>query len=252
MQSRNTIKNFIANLYLKHLEAYQRKYYFLSLIMGFALWEFAIRYMFHTGDYAESFPYTPSVHDFLLDKIPTIDMNWLSTYGIEWAIKFTYFYTLIFLPKRLPFMLKAFAMFKVLRGTFIPILHVGHPFGMIPDGFENVLGGTHYLTKDLFFSGHTGYTFLSVFIFWDIKILRYLFVVAAILIGSTTLFMHDHYTIDVLAAFPITFAGFIITKELFKSDWLAYKDPQYQLKEPGFLSLTPYYDKTDKFDRNMI
>ncbi len=252
MISKNIIKSFFITLYYKHLYAYSRKYYFLSVISGFILWQFAIRYMFQGGSFAESIPYTPSAHDLLLDYLPTIDMNWISTYGIEWAIKFSYIYTLVFLPKRIPFMIKAFAMFKVFRGSFIVLLHVGHPFGMIPDGFANVLGGTHYLTKDLFFSGHTGYTFLAVFIFWDIKFLRYLFIISAVLIGSTTLFMHDHYTIDVLAAFPITFTAFIVTKELFKSDWLAYKEPGYQEKEPGFLSLTPYPDKNNKFDRNMI
>lgn len=252
MIPQNIIKSFFTTLYYKHLYAYSRKYYFLSVVSGFILWEFAIRYMFQGGSFAESMPYTPSVHDLLLDYLPTTDMNWISTYGIEWVIKFSYIYTLIFLPKRIPFMIKAFAMFKVFRGSFIVLLHAGHPFGMIPDGFANVLGGTHYLTKDLFFSGHTGYTFLAVFVFWDIKILRYLFIITAVSIGSTTLFMHDHYTIDFLAAFPITFTVFIVTKELFKSDWLAYKEPGYQENEPGFLSLTPYSDPNDKFDRNMI
>jgi len=244
--------NFLKMLYYRHLTAYTRRYYFLSLIFGFILWQFSIRYMFEGGSFAESFPHTPSVHDLLLDHLPTIDMNWLSTYGIEWAIKFTYIFSLVFLPERLPFVLKAFAMFKIFRGSFIVLLHVGHPYGMIPDGFDNVLGGTHYLTKDLFFSGHTGYIFLSVFIFWDFKLLRYLFLVASIVIGSTTLFMHDHYTIDVLAAFPLTFAAFFVTKEIFKSDWLAYKDPDYIKNEPGFLSLTPYPDKNNKFDKNMF
>lgn len=233
-------------LYQRHKKAYERKWFFLSLIMGFALWELSIRFMFIAGDYAESVPFTPSVHDLFLDNIPTIDMNWISTYGIEWAIKFTYLYTLFALPSYLPFVLKAFAMFKVFRGFFITILHLGPPFGMIPDGFDNVMA-SHYLTKDLFFSGHTGYIFLSAFIFWNNKPMRFFFLIFALFIGSTTLFMHDHYTLDVLGALPITFTVYMISKELFKSDWLIHRDPNYN--SPPFLSFSPYKGN-QVFDKN--
>lgn len=235
-------------LYLRHKEAYERKWYFVSLVLGYALWELSVWFMFAAGDYAESVPYTPSVHDLLLDNLQTVDMNSLSTYGIEWAIKITYFYTIIMLPKYVPFMFKAFAMFKVFRGVFISLLHMGHPFGMIPDGFDNAFAA-HYLTKDLFFSGHTGYIFLSAFLFWSYKPIRYFFICLSLFIGSTTLFMHDHYTIDVLGALPITFTVYFISKELFKSDWLSQKDPDYQ--QPSFFSCSPY-GNGERFDRNYL
>lgn len=242
------MKHIFFILYQRHKKAYTRKWFFLNLILAFAFWELSIRFMFTSGHYAESVPYTPSVHDLILDALPTIDMNWISTYGIEWAIKFTYIYALFALPSYLPFVLKTFAMFKVFRGFFISILHLGPPFGMIPDGFDNVFA-SNYLTKDLFFSGHTGYIFLSAFIFWNNKPMRYGFIAFAVFIGGTTIFMHDHYTIDFLAAFPITFTVYMISKTIFKSDWLIYRDPEYM--PPKFLSLSP--TKGNKpFEKNVI
>lgn len=244
------VKKLLLELYKKHKKAYSRKWFFVSFISAYALWMFSVTFMFESGNYAESVPYTPSLHDLIVDNVPTIDMNQLSTLGIEWAIKLTYILTLVFLPSLLPSMLRAFALFKIFRGFFISLLHMGPPFGMIPDGYNGIVAAKHYLTKDLFFSGHTGYIFLSVFIFWNIKLLRYFFLIFSIVIGSTTLFMHDHYSIDVLAAFPITFCVYYVSKELFKSDWLAARDPNYD--EPNFLSLSPYKKGCEHFDKNCL
>lgn len=67
-------------------------------------------------------------------------------------------------------------------------------------------------TNDLFFSAHTGLPFLLALEFWDNKILRYIFLLSS-LGGATLVFLgHIHYSIDVLAAFFITYSVFQITK----------------------------------------
>lgn len=67
-----------------------------------------------------------------------------------------------------------------------------------------------YLTKDLFFSGHTATTFLMLLYLWNKPRLRWPALAAHVLVVSTVLFAHLHYTIDVLGAYAVTFSVFAL------------------------------------------
>ena len=73
-------------------------------------------------------------------------------------------------------------------------------------------GGTAqvYLTKDLFFSGHTGTTFLLLLYVWRYPRLRAVMLVGHLLVVASLFLSHLHYTIDVLGAYAITFALFAV------------------------------------------
>ena len=73
--------------------------------------------------------------------------------------------------------------------------------------------------NDLFFSGHTGLPFLLALIFWENKKLRFLFLGFSVLFAVVVLLGHLHYSIDVFAAYFITYTIFHICKFLFKKDW---------------------------------
>jgi len=64
-----------------------------------------------------------------------------------------------------------------------------------------------FITKDLFFSGHTSNMLLLALCF-EKKTDRWVGYAAAVLVGVMVLFQHAHYTIDVAAAF--IFTGFIV------------------------------------------
>ncbi|MHC4473622.1 MAG: phosphatase PAP2-related protein [Planctomycetota bacterium] len=67
-----------------------------------------------------------------------------------------------------------------------------------------------YLTKDLFFSGHVATTFLLLLYVWPYRRLRRaMFVLHAIVVASVFL-SHLHYTIDVVGAWAIAFALFVL------------------------------------------
>lgn len=63
-----------------------------------------------------------------------------------------------------------------------------------------------YLTKDLFFSGHTGVTFLLLLYVWPRPWLRRMMLVGHIAVVASVLLAHLHYTIDILGAYAIAFA----------------------------------------------
>jgi len=60
-----------------------------------------------------------------------------------------------------------------------------------------------FMTKDLFFSGHTS-NMLMLALCFERKTDRWIGMVAALLVGVFVLVQHAHYTIDVVAAFFIT------------------------------------------------
>lgn len=81
---------------------------------------------------------------------------------------------------------------------------IANPFAFFaPGGSAQV-----YLTKDLFFSGHTATTFLLLLYVWRFPRLRTLMLVGHVLVVVSLFFSHLHYTIDVIGAYAITFAVF--------------------------------------------
>jgi hypothetical protein len=63
-----------------------------------------------------------------------------------------------------------------------------------------------YMTKDLFFSGHTSSSFLLLLYCWRFKRLRAIGLAAHIVVVASVFLAHLHYTIDVVGAYAITIA----------------------------------------------
>ncbi len=72
---------------------------------------------------------------------------------------------------------------------------------------------------DLFFSGHVGLTFLMALLLWDVPVLRYIYLAISVMFAGVVLLGHLHYSIDVFAAYFITYTIFILATRLFKSDY---------------------------------
>jgi hypothetical protein len=67
-----------------------------------------------------------------------------------------------------------------------------------------------YLTKDLFFSGHTSSTLLLLLYVWKFPRLRLLMLAAHVAVVLSVFMSHLHYTIDVVGAYAITFSVFVL------------------------------------------
>jgi len=76
--------------------------------------------------------------------------------------------------------------------------------------FTPSAGARLYLTKDLFFSGHTSSTFLLLLYVWRYRVLRWWMLTGHVLVVASIFFSHLHYTIDVIGAYAITFSLFAL------------------------------------------
>lgn len=79
-----------------------------------------------------------------------------------------------------------------------------------PAFFSPSNGAGVYLTKDLFFSGHTATTFLLLLYVWRFPRARWPMLAAHLLVVLSLFFAHLHYTIDVLGAYAVTLSLFVL------------------------------------------
>lgn len=144
------------------------------------------------------------VTDIILSNTPVFDFDGIYVYGLLLLIAFV---TLLVLtrPKRLPFVLFALALFIIIRSFFVSLTHLApYPLPPSPD-FGSAIQKI-FFGDDLFFSGHTGAPFLLALVYWREKVLRYIFLATSVILGTVVLLGHLHYSIDVAAAFFITYA----------------------------------------------
>jgi hypothetical protein len=87
------------------------------------------------------------------------------------------------------------------RGALHAWLELVSPWGVFVHGSAQA-----YLTKDLFFSGHTATTFLLLLYVWRYRELRWLALAAHVLVVASVLLARIHYAIDVAGAWAVTFA----------------------------------------------
>jgi len=194
------------------------KKFYLQLLTGILFMAFSLFFNY----YAQAYTATHSsnyVSDIILDNLPSKNVD---VVFLEGMLIFIAFVTILGLhkPGRIPFILKASALFIFIRAIFITLTHLApplHSMMVIPASFwERLLSGSG---DDLFFSGHTGFPYLMALIFWNNKFLRWLFLAASIFFGSAVLLGHLHYSIDVFSAFFITYGVFNIATRLFKKDF---------------------------------
>lgn len=157
------------------------------------------------------------VTDILLDNLPVVDVDGILIYGT--ILFFTFVVgCLIAEPKRTPFVLKSAGLFYLIRSVFIMLTHLGPVPDQTPIEIGNILDKI-ISGNDFFFSGHAGFTFLIALIFWDEKWIRNAALFTCMIFSIGVLLGHLHYSIDVFAAFFITYSILHIAKRIFKSDY---------------------------------
>jgi len=175
-----------------------------------------------------------AVTDIVLSNIPAMNVDGIFVYGGAIFILFCAA-LLLYNPEKIPFTLKSVALFVVIRSLFVSLTHIG------PFPTEGIIDSPHFMRMfttgaDLFFSGHTGLPFLMALIFWDDKLLRVFFIACSLFFGAVVLLGHIHYTIDVFAAFFITYTIYHIARFLFKTDRTLFFYYKYDKRLRKFLA----------------
>jgi membrane-associated phospholipid phosphatase len=200
----------------KHKVCWVEKGFFKSVLLGVILLSLSIGFNHLASDYATAKAGLP-VSDILLDNLPVFNVNFIVDEG---AIIFGVFIATILLlePKKIPFVVKSIAFFILTRAIFITFTHLGpvpeHTYLDSTDVFSSLNTGGDY-----FFSGHTGMPFLLALIFWREYRIRLICLFASIIFGVSVILGHLHYTIDVFAAFFITYTIFVLGKRFFRRDY---------------------------------
>jgi len=203
--------NSLKNKYKLH---FGHSGFLASFAFSILLLALALVVNFYAGVYATE-KASNSVTDIVLSNIRVYDVDGIFVYG---SIILWIFVSLLLLlnPGKIPFTVKSIALFVLIRSVFISITHIG-PFPTQIAIDSNLLNKFSF-AGDLFFSAHVGLPFLLALVFWDDLRLRILFIVSAIIFAAVVLLAHLHYSIDVLAAFFITFTIYRIAEMIFAKD----------------------------------
>jgi hypothetical protein len=166
------------------------------------------------------------VTDIILSNTRVYDVDGIFVWGTV-ALFFVGIWVCTRHINRAPFVMKSVALFTLIRSVFVSITHISpFPTHAVIDSvfFHKEIFYGIFTGNDLFFSGHTGVPFLLALIFWKNEKLRLLFLGFSVMFAIVVLLGHLHYSIDVLAAYFITYSIFHICQVFFKKDWKLFHE----------------------------
>jgi membrane-associated phospholipid phosphatase len=152
--------------------------------------------------------------DPLLNAFNPIDLTWL-------IFALIYFSLIIFVvttfnkPDKLLIAFQAYGLMLIFRAIAMYLTPFEAPerILLLNDPFVQFFAKGDILTKDLFFSGHTGTLFL-VSLLAENKTLKTIFLILTLLVGTAVLLQHVHYSIDVFVAPFVAYGAYRIIRNL--------------------------------------
>ena len=179
----------------------------ISLLIIVALLPFFFQYIQRRDGY--------ELNDALLNALPPIDVS-VPVFLAIWSMVLLFIIRSINSPQLFLVYLYGFLFLCVCRIITLSAVALETPPGLIElkDPLSNFFyGSSNFITKDLFFSGHTATLCLFFFCFqrkWD----KVIALACSVVVGVLLLVQHVHYTIDVLAAPVFTLLCFGFAKKM--------------------------------------
>jgi membrane-associated phospholipid phosphatase len=156
------------------------------------------------------------LQDFVLERLPASDVS-IPTFIIIWSVVLLVFYRIYHNPSIFLIVAYGFILMCIARVLTISLLPLNPPPGLITlkDPIANIAYGGKgiFITKDLFYSGHTGNMFLF-FLCLQAKWDKIIALAASFMVGILVLIQHIHYSIDVISAFIFTYFIYLGAKKV--------------------------------------
>jgi len=156
------------------------------------------------------------LNDFLLQILPAKNVS-IPIFTIIWGMGLLTLYRVIKSPRIALNTVWCFLLISISRVISISLINLNPPVELIPlvDPLSNTFYGGKFITKDLFYSGHTATQFL-MFLCLEKKVDKVLTLISTIIIGVLVLIQHVHYTLDVVTAPLFAYLCFKISQWLLK------------------------------------
>jgi hypothetical protein len=150
------------------------------------------------------------LHDWVLARIPARDVS-LPILILIWATAALMLIRCIQRPDIFLTILWSYFLLCISRVITISLVPLEPPFGLLAlnDRLANAFYGPTFITRDLFYSGHTASVFL-MYLCLRKKTDRWFTLLSAIIVAVLLLVQHVHYTVDVIAAPFFTYAMYLI------------------------------------------
>jgi hypothetical protein len=157
-------------------------------------------------------------NDIVLQYLPAYDMS-MPIFIVTWFIAILMILRSIQNPTVFITFLYGFIILNLARFVSISLIPFNPPHDLIPitDPISNIFYGDSYVTKDLFFSGHTATQFLC-FLCLQKNSYRFYALLATVLMGMMVLIQHVHYTVDVITAPVFAYLCYIASKKIANLD----------------------------------
>ena len=194
------------------------KWWVITLAGVLAL--FMVSYLFYTrlGWVAEQ-RLLPTGSDWVLRHLPVVNVLPVLSWGWFGLHLFAAGAAIAYYPRRMPFLIFLLAVYMTIRTAFVFLSPIGAPIGMLDMGkldfiFSRIMGDWTF-NNEFVFSGHTGIPLLF-FLFFETRGLKTVMLIGSLTMGVCVLLSHNHYTVDVLAAYPMSYSIYKF------SEWLYY------------------------------